>query len=54
MESDPGKSAQSTDWQHLDVATLESLVTSQAGLDSLVALRDQDAAAVMDVLEEVK
>lgn len=41
------------DWKHLDVATLKTLVTSQTGIDSLVAVRDQDAVWVMDVIEEV-
>lgn len=41
------------DWKTLDVATLKSLVTSQTGIDSLVAVLDQDAVTSIDGLEEV-
>lgn len=54
MKSDLDQLAPAMDWQHLDVATLKSLVTSQVGIESLLALRDQDAETVMDILEEVK
>lgn len=40
-------------WKQLDLVTLEQLVCSQAGIDSLIALRGQNAAAVVDLVDQV-
>lgn len=53
IEPVPDQAMLILDWTQLDVATLKSLVTSQAGIDALVAVRGRDAVVVMDVLEEV-
>lgn len=45
--------ATTPDWQHIEVATLERFLDSQAGIDYVLKLRGQDAAAVVDLLDQV-
>lgn len=41
------------DWQHLDIRSLEAIVVSQPGIESLLALRGEDAKAVVNLLDQV-
>lgn len=53
MEAGSETLATIPDWQHINIATLEHFIDSQAGVDYVLELQGRDAVAVVDLLDQV-